>query len=94
MAKNISCLTVITNLGCQYYTDSITGACVQSCSSDSYIPNSKNGILYCSPLSSTSVQQYAKIDSSIFTAADGTNHIFFIFDQTISKGNISLPITK
>jgi len=40
-------------------------------------------------------QQYIKIDCGIFTASDGTNHVFFIFDQTIKNGNnITVPIIK
>lgn len=94
MAKNISCLTIKSNLGCQFYTDSITGACVESCSSDSSLPNVQNGILYCSPISSAPVQQYARIDSAIYQTADGTNHVFFIFDQTMKNSDLSIPIIK
>jgi hypothetical protein len=54
-----------------------------------------NGVLYCSPLSSSTVQQYTRIDSAIYTTSDGKNHVFFIIDQKLkSNGDLLVPVVK
>jgi hypothetical protein len=68
---------------------------VQSCSSSTSLPKIINGILYCTQTDSSSAQNYARIDSSIYVSPDGTKTIFFILDQTIkSSSAINLNVIK
>jgi len=68
---------------------------VQSCGSEGFYPNLKNGTLYCSPSDRTPVNSYARIDSSVYVTADGTKHVFFVVEETIKNSNgIAVDIIK
>jgi hypothetical protein len=59
------------------------------------LPKIINGILYCTQTDSSSAQNYARIDSSIYVSKDGTKTVFFILDQTIkSSSAINLNVIK
>lgn len=90
MAQNNSCLKTkgaITPSGCQYYVDRVTNKCIQSCSSSNVQPQFFNGTLYCVPVDASAAQSYARIDSAIYVAADGTRNVFFVMDQTIKDAS-------
>lgn len=92
MASNVSCLSY-KDTGCKTFTDSQTGNCLSSCSSDNFVPTLINGTLYCTPLSRAPVNKVATIDSSIYEQSDGTKHIFFIFGDTLQSKDLQIPLT-
>lgn len=101
IAHNNSCIiektgpVVPINTGCQYYIDSQTNQCVQSCSSSTSIPKLINGVLYCTQTDSNTAQNYARIDSAIYVSSSGQKTVFFVFDQTIKSANqINVNVMK
>jgi hypothetical protein len=106
MAQNNSCIKANITLpanntvppvttGCQYYIDQKTSQCVQSCSSATSQPQLIQGVLYCVQTDSSTAQNYARIDSAIYTSPDGTKNVFFVIDQSIKSSNtVNLSVIK
>lgn len=88
MALNNSCLTLqsVAPTGCQYYIDYNTKECVKNCSQYNVIPYVENGVLYCYPISKAPIKTASVIDSSAFTAADGSTNVFFVLDHPLTSG--------
>lgn len=97
MAQNNSCITTKSTTpssGC-YYIDKATNNCLQSCSSSTSQPQVINGLLYCVQTDSNNAQNYARIDSAVYVAADGSKNVFFVIDQTVkSSSPINLNVLK